>query len=115
VARLSEHRSKTSVTRCGLPSSLVALDDYRTMKAIEAIALALTGTLPGLIAGARLAAAAGIEMPELRDKLLDAWEERVTHRADNLAGIQPEEAEHLAHALEHIASIRQRISPTTSI
>jgi hypothetical protein len=84
----------------------MALDDYRTTKAIEAIALALTGTLPGLIAGARLAAAAGLEMPEVKDKLLGAWEERITRRVDNLAGIQPEEAEHFALALESITKIR---------
>jgi hypothetical protein len=84
----------------------MALDDFRTMKAIEAIALALTGTLPGLIAAARLAAAAGIELPEVREKLLKAWEERVTHRAENLSSIQPEEAEHLARALEHISAIK---------
>lgn len=84
----------------------MALDDFRTMKAIEAIALALTGTLPGLIAAARLAAAAGVELPELKEKLLDAWEKRIMHRAENVAGIQPEEAEHLALALEHISRIR---------
>jgi hypothetical protein len=84
----------------------MALDDFRTTKAIEAIALALTGTLPGLIAAARLAAAAGIELPELKDKLLDAWEKRITHRAENVAGIQPEEADHLALAMEHISRIR---------
>jgi hypothetical protein len=84
----------------------VALDDFRTMKAIEAIALALTGTLPGLIAGARLAAAAGVELPEVKGKLLDAWEERAARRAENPAGIQPEEAEHLALALEHISRIK---------
>jgi hypothetical protein len=84
----------------------MALDDLRTTKAIEAIALALTGTLPGLIAAARLAAAAGVEMPELKEKLLDAWEKRITHRAENVAGVQPEEAEHLALALEHISRIR---------
>jgi hypothetical protein len=84
----------------------MALDDLQTAKAIEVIALALTGTLPGLIAAAELAAAAGIELPEVKEKLLDAWEKRVTHRAENLAGIQPEEAEHLARALEHINRIR---------
>jgi hypothetical protein len=84
----------------------MALDDIRTLKAIEGIALALTGTLPGLIAAARLAAAAGIELPEVRQKLLAAWEERIHHRAQNLAAIQPEEAEHLAVALEHISAIK---------
>jgi hypothetical protein len=84
----------------------MALDDFGTTKAIEAIALALTGTLPGLIAAARLAAAAGIELPELREKLLDVWEKRIVHRAENVAGIQPEEADHLAIALEHILRIR---------
>jgi hypothetical protein len=84
----------------------MALDDFGTMKAVEGIALALTGTLPGLIAAGRLAAAAGVELPELKVKLLDAWEQRVNHRAENLAAIQPEEAEHLALALEHIAKIR---------
>jgi hypothetical protein len=84
----------------------MALDELRTAKAIEAIALALTGTLPGLIAAARLAAAAGIELPELKEKLLDALEKRITRRAENVVGIQPEEAEHLALALEHIARIR---------
>jgi hypothetical protein len=84
----------------------MALDDFRTVKAIEGVALALTGTLPGLIAAARLAAAAGIELPEVKVKLLDAWEARITHRAENLAGVQPEEAEHLARALEHIAQIK---------
>jgi hypothetical protein len=89
-----------------LPSATMALDDYRTTKAIEALALALTGTLPGLIAAARLAAAAGVELPELKEKLLDAWEKRLTHRAENISGIQPEEAEHLARAMEHIARMR---------
>jgi hypothetical protein len=89
----------------------MALEDFSTTKAIEAIALALTGTLPGLIAAARLAAAAGVELPELREKLLDAWEKRITHRAENVAGIQPEEAEHLAQALEHILRIRVVAAP----
>jgi hypothetical protein len=40
----------------------MALDDFGTKKAIEAVALALTGTLPGLIAAARLAAASGVEL-----------------------------------------------------
>ncbi len=83
----------------------MALDDFRTTKAIEGIALALTGTLPGLIAAARLAAAAGIELPEVKEKLLDALEARIAHRAENLASVQPEEAEHLALALEHISRI----------
>lgn len=84
----------------------MALDDLQMAKAIEAIALALTGTLPGLIAAARLAAAAGIELPEVKEKLLDALEKRITHRAESVVGVQPEEAEHLALALEHIARIR---------
>lgn len=84
----------------------MALDDFRTSKAIEAIALALTGTLPGLIAAARLAAATGLELPEVKEKLLGAWEQRLEHRAENVAGIQPEEAEHLARALEHINQIK---------
>jgi hypothetical protein len=84
----------------------MALDDTRTMKAIEGIALALSGTLPGLIAAARLAAAVGVELPEVREKLLRAWEERVHHRVQNLAAIQPEEAEQLAVALEHISAIK---------
>jgi hypothetical protein len=84
----------------------MALDDFETTKAIAAVALALTGTLPGLIAAARLAAAAGVELPELREKLLEVWEKRITHRAENVAGIQPEEAEHLALALEHILRIK---------
>lgn len=84
----------------------MALDDIGTMKAIELIALALTGTLPGLIAAARLAAAVGVELPELREQLLDVWEKRMRHRAENVAGIQPEEADHLAVALEHILRIK---------
>jgi hypothetical protein len=46
------------------------------------------------------------KLPELKEKLLDAWEKRIGHRAENVAGIQPEEADHLAIALEHIARIR---------
>lgn len=88
----------------------MALNDFGTTKAIETIALALTGTLPGLIAAARLAAVAGVELPELKVKLLDVWEKRLTHRAENVAGVQPEEAEHLASALEHILRIRESAS-----
>jgi hypothetical protein len=43
---------------------------------------------------------------KVKGKLLDAREERAARRAEKPTGTQPEEAEHLALALEHISRIK---------